>query len=76
MEARYENLDELSTKKFYLQYRFPPSSVGEVRYVHVALHCVMLHCFALFYLVVLYFICSLLDLTSETCVCACINVCV
>eukprot|EP00596_Hydrurales_sp_CCMP1899_P003549 CAMPEP_0119046454 /NCGR_PEP_ID=MMETSP1177-20130426/46662_1 /TAXON_ID=2985 /ORGANISM="Ochromonas sp, Strain CCMP1899" /LENGTH=812 /DNA_ID=CAMNT_0007019621 /DNA_START=307 /DNA_END=2745 /DNA_ORIENTATION=+ len=30
MEARYENLDELSTKKFYLQYRFPPSSVGEV----------------------------------------------
>ena len=30
MEARFENLDELSTKKFYLQYRFPPSSVGEV----------------------------------------------
>jgi polyribonucleotide nucleotidyltransferase len=30
MEARYENLDELSTKSFYLQYRFPPSSVGEV----------------------------------------------
>ena len=33
MEARFENLDELSTKKFYLQYRFPPSSVGEVRTV-------------------------------------------
>jgi len=31
MEQRYENLDELSTKRFYLQYRFPPSSVGEVR---------------------------------------------
>ena len=30
MEARFENLDELSTKSFYLQYRFPPSSVGEV----------------------------------------------
>lgn len=30
MEARYENLDEDSTKPFYLQYRFPPSSVGEV----------------------------------------------
>jgi polyribonucleotide nucleotidyltransferase len=30
MEARYESLDELSTKRFYLQYRFPPSSVGEV----------------------------------------------
>lgn len=30
MEARFESLDEVSTKKFYLQYRFPPSSVGEV----------------------------------------------
>jgi len=30
MEARFENLDELSTKPFYVQYRFPPSSVGEV----------------------------------------------
>ena len=30
MEARIETLDELSTKRFYLQYRFPPSSVGEV----------------------------------------------
>ena len=30
MEARYETLDEDSTKRFYLQYRFPPSSVGEV----------------------------------------------
>lgn len=30
MEARFETLDELSTKRFYLQYRFPPSSVGEV----------------------------------------------
>eukprot|EP00316_Scyphosphaera_apsteinii_P007759 CAMPEP_0119303212 /NCGR_PEP_ID=MMETSP1333-20130426/4678_1 /TAXON_ID=418940 /ORGANISM="Scyphosphaera apsteinii, Strain RCC1455" /LENGTH=829 /DNA_ID=CAMNT_0007305819 /DNA_START=135 /DNA_END=2624 /DNA_ORIENTATION=+ len=30
MEARFENLDKLSAKSFYLQYRFPPSSVGEV----------------------------------------------
>jgi polyribonucleotide nucleotidyltransferase len=30
MEARFETLDELGTKRFYLQYRFPPSSVGEV----------------------------------------------
>lgn len=30
MEAKYETLDENSSKKFYLQYRFPPSSVGEV----------------------------------------------
>ncbi len=30
MEARFENLDEDGTKRFYLQYRFPPSSVGEV----------------------------------------------
>lgn len=30
MEARYETLDELAAKRFYLQYRFPPSSVGEV----------------------------------------------
>ena len=41
MEARYENLDELSTKKFYLQYRFPPSSVGEVSYVWL---CISLYC--------------------------------
>jgi polyribonucleotide nucleotidyltransferase len=31
MEARYETLEELGSKRFYLQYRFPPSSVGEVR---------------------------------------------
>lgn len=30
MEARIETLDELTTKRFYLQYRFPPCSVGEV----------------------------------------------
>eukprot|EP00597_Dinobryon_sp_UTEXLB2267_P006313 CAMPEP_0170079124 /NCGR_PEP_ID=MMETSP0019_2-20121128/15589_1 /TAXON_ID=98059 /ORGANISM="Dinobryon sp., Strain UTEXLB2267" /LENGTH=821 /DNA_ID=CAMNT_0010292435 /DNA_START=140 /DNA_END=2602 /DNA_ORIENTATION=+ len=30
MEARYETLDTLGSKRFYLQYRFPPSSVGEV----------------------------------------------
>jgi polyribonucleotide nucleotidyltransferase len=30
MEARYETIDENSAKRFYLQYRFPPSSVGEV----------------------------------------------
>lgn len=30
MEAKFENLDELGSKRFYLQYRFPPSSVGEV----------------------------------------------
>ena len=30
MEARFETLDELGSKRFYLQYRFPPSSVGEV----------------------------------------------
>jgi len=30
MEAKYETVDELSSKRFYLQYRFPPSSVGEV----------------------------------------------
>lgn len=30
MEARFETLDELGAKGFYLQYRFPPSSVGEV----------------------------------------------
>jgi polyribonucleotide nucleotidyltransferase len=31
MEARYETVEELGSKRFYLQYRFPPSSVGEVR---------------------------------------------
>ena len=30
MEARFETVDELGTKRFYLQYSFPPSSVGEV----------------------------------------------
>ncbi len=30
MEAKYETVDEVGTKKFYLQYRFPPSSVNEV----------------------------------------------
>ncbi len=30
MEAKYENINEFSSKRFYLQYRFPPSSVGEV----------------------------------------------
>ena len=30
MEMRVETLDSMSTKRFYLQYRFPPSSVGEV----------------------------------------------
>lgn len=30
MEAKYETLDELSSKRFYLQYKFPPCSVGEV----------------------------------------------
>ena len=30
MEAKYETLDELSSKRFYLQYKFPPSCVGEV----------------------------------------------
>jgi len=30
MEQRFETLDEYGTRKFYLQYRFPPSSVGEV----------------------------------------------
>lgn len=30
MEAKFETLDELGAKRFYLQYRFPPSSVGEV----------------------------------------------
>lgn len=30
MEAKYETLDVLAAKKFYLQYKFPPSSVGEV----------------------------------------------
>ena len=30
MEAKYETLDALASKRFYLQYRFPPSSVGEV----------------------------------------------
>ncbi len=30
MEAKFETLDENSSKRFYLQYRFPPSSVGEV----------------------------------------------
>jgi polyribonucleotide nucleotidyltransferase len=30
MEAKFETLDENGSKRFYLQYRFPPSSVGEV----------------------------------------------
>jgi polyribonucleotide nucleotidyltransferase len=30
MEQRVETLDAMGTKRFYLQYRFPPSSVGEV----------------------------------------------
>jgi len=30
MEARFETLDEVGSKPFYLQYRFPPASVGEV----------------------------------------------
>lgn len=30
MEARFETVDECGSKRFYLQYRFPPSSVGEV----------------------------------------------
>lgn len=30
MEAKYETVDEVGAKRFYLQYRFPPSSVGEV----------------------------------------------
>ena len=30
MEAKFETVDENSSKRFYLQYRFPPSSVGEV----------------------------------------------
>lgn len=30
MEARFESVDEIGAKRFYLQYRFPPSSVGEV----------------------------------------------
>jgi polyribonucleotide nucleotidyltransferase len=30
MEAKFETVDELGSKRFYLQYRFPPSSVGEV----------------------------------------------
>ncbi len=30
MEARFETLDESGTRRFYLQYRFPPSSVGEI----------------------------------------------
>lgn len=30
MEMRVETLDAMSSKRFYLQYRFPPSSVGEV----------------------------------------------
>ena len=35
MEAKYETVDENSAKRFYLQYRFPPSSVGEVGRVGV-----------------------------------------
>ena len=30
MEMRVETLDSMGSKRFYLQYRFPPSSVGEV----------------------------------------------
>jgi polyribonucleotide nucleotidyltransferase len=30
MEAKFENLDMLGSKRFYLQYKFPPSCVGEV----------------------------------------------
>lgn len=30
MEAKTETLDEFMSRRFYLQYRFPPSSVGEV----------------------------------------------
>jgi hypothetical protein len=30
MAARFETLDENTAKTFYLQYRFPPCSVGEV----------------------------------------------
>lgn len=30
MQQRYENLDGSGSKKFYLHYSFPPSSVGEV----------------------------------------------
>eukprot|EP01038_Epipyxis_sp_PR26KG_P009558 gene9558-12871_t len=30
MEAKFETVDLLGAKRFYLQYRFPPSSVGEV----------------------------------------------
>lgn len=30
MEQKVETIDEMTTKRFYLQYRFPPSSVGEV----------------------------------------------
>jgi polyribonucleotide nucleotidyltransferase len=36
MEARYETVEELGSKRFYLQYRFPPSSVGEVRNVYIS----------------------------------------
>eukprot|EP01031_Cornospumella_fuschlensis_P024215 gene24215-29284_t len=30
MEAKYETVESAGAKRFYLQYRFPPSSVGEV----------------------------------------------
>lgn len=30
MEMRVETLDSMTSKRFFLQYRFPPSSVGEV----------------------------------------------
>eukprot|EP01041_Mallomonas_annulata_P004249 gene4249-8446_t len=30
MEAKFETVDQLGSKRFYLQYSFPPSSVGEV----------------------------------------------
>lgn len=37
MEAKVESLDNVGTKRFYLQYRFPPSSVGEVSETYVTL---------------------------------------
>ena len=63
MEARFENLDELSTKKFYLQYRFPPSSVGEVQY----------GAFILFYLLYLHglFVWGSVNVCM-LCVCVCV----
>lgn len=43
MEAKVESLDNVGTKRFYLQYRFPPSSVGEVSETDVTLSIYISH---------------------------------